>query len=51
LAFNGIHGVICQKIGLFITTAVKISNPTYFDMGYDPFLLNPDHVYVSLDAS
>jgi hypothetical protein len=25
--FNGLHGVISQKIGLFITTAVITSNP------------------------
>jgi hypothetical protein len=28
LALNGIHGVIPQKIEIFITTAVKTSNPT-----------------------
>jgi hypothetical protein len=26
LNFSGLHGVISQKIGLFITTAVRISN-------------------------
>jgi hypothetical protein len=31
-------------------TAVRISNPTYLEMVYDPFLLNHDHVHVSLDA-
>jgi hypothetical protein len=25
--FNGLHGVISQKTGLFITTALTISNP------------------------
>jgi hypothetical protein len=29
LTFNGLHGVISQKIELFITTAVRTSNPTY----------------------
>jgi hypothetical protein len=28
LTFNGLHGVISQKIELFITTAVRTSNPT-----------------------
>jgi hypothetical protein len=28
--FNGIHGVIYQEIKLFITTAVRISNPINF---------------------
>jgi hypothetical protein len=27
LNFNGLHGVISQKIELFITTAVRIANP------------------------
>jgi hypothetical protein len=27
--FNGLHGVITQKIEFFITTAVRISNPTF----------------------
>jgi hypothetical protein len=30
LTLNGLHGVISQKIILFITTAVKTSNPTLF---------------------
>jgi hypothetical protein len=29
LTFNGLHGVISQKIVLFITTAVRTSNPTF----------------------
>jgi hypothetical protein len=29
LLLNGLHGVISQKTILFITTAVKTSNPTY----------------------
>jgi hypothetical protein len=28
LKLNGLHGVISQKMILFITTAVKTSNPT-----------------------
>jgi hypothetical protein len=28
LTFNGLHGVISQKTELFITTAVRTSNPT-----------------------
>jgi hypothetical protein len=30
LTFNGLHGVISQKIVLFITTAVRTSDPTKF---------------------
>jgi hypothetical protein len=30
LTFNGIHGLISQKIKLFITTAVRTSNPTLY---------------------
>jgi hypothetical protein len=29
LTFNGLHGIISQKIVLFITTAVRTSNPTW----------------------
>jgi hypothetical protein len=29
LTFNGLHGVISQKMALFITTAVRTSNPTF----------------------
>jgi hypothetical protein len=29
LTFNGLHGVIFQKTVLFMTTAVRTSNPTY----------------------
>jgi hypothetical protein len=29
LTFNGLHGVISQKIVLFITTAVRTLNPTW----------------------
>jgi hypothetical protein len=29
LTFTGLHGVISQKIELFLTTAVRISGPTY----------------------
>jgi hypothetical protein len=28
LTFNGLHSIISQKIELFITTAVRILNPT-----------------------
>jgi hypothetical protein len=28
IAFNMLHGVIFQEIGLFTTTAVRTSNPT-----------------------
>jgi hypothetical protein len=31
LAFNGLHGVISQKIAFFITTAVRILNPRNHD--------------------
>jgi hypothetical protein len=30
LPFNGLHSVISQKIVLFITTAVRTSNPIYY---------------------
>jgi hypothetical protein len=30
--FNELHGVIYQKIALLITTAVRASNPTYFNI-------------------
>jgi hypothetical protein len=30
---SGLHGVISQKMILFITTAVKTSNPTYLNLG------------------
>jgi hypothetical protein len=33
VTFNGLHGVISQKIILFITTAVKTSNPTFQNIG------------------
>jgi hypothetical protein len=29
LTFNGLHGVISQEIELFITTAVRTSDPTF----------------------
>jgi hypothetical protein len=29
LTFNGIHGVMSQKIELFITTGVGTSDPTF----------------------
>jgi GNAT superfamily N-acetyltransferase len=32
LAFNGLYGVISQKIELFITTVVRTSNPTNYVM-------------------
>jgi hypothetical protein len=32
LALSGLHGAISQKLILFITTAVKTSNPTYRNM-------------------
>jgi hypothetical protein len=34
LTFNGLHGIISQEIELLITTAVKISNPTYRSIIY-----------------
>jgi hypothetical protein len=27
--FNGLHGVTCQQLELFITTSVRISSPTF----------------------
>jgi hypothetical protein len=32
LTFNGLHGVITQKIELFITTAARTSDPTNYIM-------------------
>jgi hypothetical protein len=32
LTLNGLHGVISQKMILFITTAVRTSNPIYFNI-------------------
>jgi hypothetical protein len=32
--FNGLHGVISQKMVLFITTAVRASNPTSSERGW-----------------
>jgi hypothetical protein len=32
LPFNGLHGVIPQKVELFIITAVSASNPAYLDL-------------------
>jgi hypothetical protein len=29
LTFNGLYGVVSQKIELFITTGMKISDPTH----------------------
>jgi hypothetical protein len=37
LKLNGLHGVISQKMILFITTAVKTSNPTIFKWVSLPF--------------
>jgi hypothetical protein len=34
LTFNGTHAVISQKIELFIATAVRTSNPTYYKSNY-----------------
>jgi hypothetical protein len=31
--FNGLHSVVSQKIVLFITTAVRTSNPTCLKIG------------------
>jgi hypothetical protein len=47
LTLNGPHGVIAQKMIIFITTAVKTSNPTdlkqYFMAGVESrfLVLNP----------
>jgi hypothetical protein len=34
LTFNGLHGIISQKMVLFIITAVRTSNPTDWEVGY-----------------
>jgi hypothetical protein len=36
LTFNGLHDVISQKVVLFITTAVRTSNPTWKCPNYGP---------------
>jgi hypothetical protein len=36
LLHNGLHGVISQKTTIFITTAVKTLNPTYFTICLSP---------------
>jgi hypothetical protein len=36
LQLNGLHGVTSQKMILFITTAVKISNPTFIRNVFAP---------------
>jgi hypothetical protein len=41
LTFNGIYGVISQKIGLFITSALRTSNPTTSKAFY--CLLQPNY--------
>jgi hypothetical protein len=40
LIFNGLHGVICQKIAVFITTSARITDPA------NPTL----HIYSSLES-
>jgi hypothetical protein len=47
LIFNGLYGVVSQKILLFITTAVRTSNPTYltlfgrcFVVSFEKFKIN-----------
>jgi hypothetical protein len=43
LKLNGLHGVISQKMMLFITTVVKTSNPTMYNLinkGYRVFYGN-----------
>jgi hypothetical protein len=39
LTFNGLHGVISQKMVLFITTAVRTSNPTTWILAYIPYFI------------
>jgi hypothetical protein len=34
LAFNKLHGVMSQKVELFIATAVRTSNPTNYKPSY-----------------
>jgi hypothetical protein len=50
LTFNGLHGVISQKTVLFITTAVRASNPIIEkrDHFLQPSTQSPDLTYVSL---
>jgi hypothetical protein len=32
LTFNGLHAVISQEVVVFITTAVRISNPAWYNL-------------------
>jgi hypothetical protein len=43
LIFNGLHGVISQKIALFMTTAVRISNPSQSRQSAGDSLLTQGH--------
>jgi hypothetical protein len=38
LTFNRLHGIISQKILLFIATAVRNSNPTHLDLACPPLI-------------
>jgi hypothetical protein len=40
LTSNGLHGVISQKIELFITTAVRTSNPTEYEYIFRWVIIN-----------
>jgi hypothetical protein len=52
LTFNGLHGIISQKIELFISTAVRTSNPIYTytiaaDLGTIASYVQRPQIYVS----
>jgi hypothetical protein len=48
LAFSGIYGVISQKTDLFISTAVKTSDPTYIDF---PHIMTTTEHLVNISKS
>jgi hypothetical protein len=50
LTFNGLHCVICQKSVLFITTAVRATNPTYGNMSIATFQFKGfyQHIYLQI---
>jgi hypothetical protein len=52
LTFNGLQGVLSQKIVLFIITAVRTSNPAYLKFGHGHFIPYPSSFDVpSFDAT
>jgi hypothetical protein len=48
LKFNGLHGVISQKMVLFLTTAVRTSNPLF--IFYRPISLRSPDISVGIET-